>query len=424
MLDELRIGGFKSYGETQSMPLAPLTVFIGANASGKSNFIEGAQLLTWIARSHRLSSLRAALREGDLLARGKLEDLPAIGTRDMSLEAVVDGMILSMTLRVDDSHPRIVAEQLDDPDDASKVPYYRVERPSEKDGAELTIAYNNFSRGRNKPQITGVDDQAVFTQLLSPARFDSSHTDSQEKIPVACRAVTEALEAVLFLDPKPRAMRGYVHVEEDALASDGANVSAVLARLCREEHREAEVLEFIRALPEQDIRSIEFLDGPRGEVMVQVVETFGPSARPVPAELLSDGTLRVLAIAAAILSVPEGTLVVIEEIDNGVHPARAAKLMDALHDASKRRGVRLLVTTHNPALLDAVPLEAIADAVACYRDPDSGGDLEDFAALAARGPLGVVATSGALERFLKHRTSDAERDAQKEQVLALLRSGT
>ncbi len=78
-----------------------------------------------------------------------------------------------------------------------------------------------------------------------------------------------------------------------------------------------------------------------------------------------------------------------------------------------------------------MPLEAIADAVACYRDPESGesrlqrlGDLEDFAALAARGPLGVVATSGALERFLKHRTSDAERVAQKEQVLALLRSGT
>lgn len=263
------------------------------------------------------------------------------------------------------------------------------------------------------------------------ARFDSSHTDSQGKIPAACRRVSDALEAVLFLDPKPRAMRGYVHVEEDSLASDGANVSAVLARLCREEHREAQVLEFIRALPEQDIRSIQFLDGPRGEVMVQLVETFGPAARPVPAELLSDGTLRVLAIAAAVLSVPEGTLVVIEEIDNGVHPARAAKLMDALHEASKRRGVRLLVTTHNPALLDAVPLEAIADAVACYRDPESGesrlqrlGDLEDFAALAARGPLGVVATSGALERFLKHRTSDAERVAQKEQVLALLRSGT
>lgn len=89
------------------------------------------------------------------------------------------------------------------------------------------------------------------------------------------------------------------------------------------------------------------------------------------------------------------------------------------------------MTTHNPALLDAVPLEAIADSIACYRDTESGesrlqrlGDLDDFAALAGRGPLGVVATSGALERFLKHRTDSDERDAQRERALELLRSGT
>ena len=46
------------------------------------------------------------------------------------------------------------------------------------------------------------------------------------------------------------------------------------------------------------------------------VETFGGKPTAYDASLLSDGTLRVLAIAAAMLSAPEGSLVVIEQIDN------------------------------------------------------------------------------------------------------------
>ena len=71
--------------------------------------------------------------------------------------------------------------------------------------------------------------------------------------------------------------------------------------------------------------------------MVRLHESFGDKERVVDAPLLSDGTLRVLSIAATLFSTRENGLVIIEEIDNGVHPSRAETLVSQiLHIASTR----------------------------------------------------------------------------------------
>src|SRR4051794_15566159 len=146
----------------------------------------------------------------------------------------------------------------------------------------------------------------------------------------------------------------------------------------------------------------------RGEVMVQLHETFGGKAVPREAALLSDGTLRVLAVAAALFSIPEESVLVIEEIDNGVHPSRAESLLRRIESIARERRLQVLLTTHNPALLDALPPEAVPDVVACYRDPAEGDsrlirleDLESYPELMAQGPLGRLVTRGILDRFLK-----------------------
>jgi AAA15 family ATPase/GTPase len=45
MLTEFTLANFKSYS-TSRLPLAPLTVLIGANAAGKSNVLEGLRFLS------------------------------------------------------------------------------------------------------------------------------------------------------------------------------------------------------------------------------------------------------------------------------------------------------------------------------------------------------------------------------------------
>ena len=50
MLESIYLKDFKSYRKA-TLPLVPLTLLIGANASGKSNAIEGLRLLSWLAEA-------------------------------------------------------------------------------------------------------------------------------------------------------------------------------------------------------------------------------------------------------------------------------------------------------------------------------------------------------------------------------------
>ena len=62
MLSSVTIENFKSYRKA-TLKLAPLTVLIGANASGKSNAIEALRLLSWIAEGKRRGTIRHDLLE-------------------------------------------------------------------------------------------------------------------------------------------------------------------------------------------------------------------------------------------------------------------------------------------------------------------------------------------------------------------------
>jgi predicted ATPase len=188
----------------------------------------------------------------------------------------------------------------------------------------------------------------------------------------------------------------------------------------------------IRSLPEQNISGIGFIETPRGEVMVELEETFGGSVKKFDATLLSDGTLRVLSIAAAILSAPEGGVVVIEEVDNGIHPSRAREIIERINSIAQSRALRVVISSHNPALLDAVPDNAIPNIVFCYRDVNDGSsklialqDIPDFPELLAQGAVGHLMTKGLIDRFVKsHGTSPERRERNKAWLESMIaRSG-
>ena len=228
---------------------------------------------------------------------------------------------------------------------------------------------------------------------MSSARFESGHKKAQNVIPTVTHRFYLSLSDVTFVDPRPSLMRGYSLKSEQHLNEDGNNLSGVLYNLCRSQQGAAELLNFIRALPEQNIKEIDFIPTPRGELMVTLTESFGKRNRKYDATLLSDGTIRVLAIGAAVLSAPPG-LVVIEEFDNGVHPNRAGQLLAQVSRIAKERDLRVLISSHNPALLDALPDDAIPDVVFCYRSVTDGlsrlvrlEDVPDYPELLAQGSI-------------------------------------
>lgn len=130
--------------------------------------------------------------------------------------------------------------------------------------------------------------------------------------------------------------------------------------------------------------------------MVRLRKTFGDQHPYCEVGLLSDRTLGVLAIAAAMLSATKCSLVVIEVIDNGVHPNRAKHLLSSIRDiAEQQRKLRVLLSTHNPALMDALPDGALNDVVFCFRGLQGSnkgnsrliilGNMDDFPSLISQG---------------------------------------
>ncbi len=426
MLTAITLKNFKSYKEAK-LPLSSLTVLIGANASGKSNAIEGVRLLSWLAHGQKLSAIQYAVQKGDRVVRGRISDLPYRQTASLGLgcESSLDEWNrLDMTIARRNDEFHISHETLTHL--LANVPLYTLDQQSRGHNTDVGVAYNNFRQGP-KPHVTCNDQAAIFTQLTSPATFSGNQTSS-ELIPEITKMYERWLSDIFFLDPFPARMREYSFPSEKRLQGDGENLSGVLFNLWGGDSKVVEepyagqrkdILAFIQSLPEQDISGLDFLKEPRGGKMLQLTETFGEKSQAYDASLLSDGTLRVLAIAAAMLSAKEGSLVVIEEIDNGVHPSRAKHLLAKIREIAERRKLRVLLSTHNPALLDALPDQAIPDVVYCYRDPKDGSsrlvrleDIPDYPELIAQGALGYLSTSGVLEKFVKNRPSGEERKAK------------
>ena len=409
MINSIIIKDFKSY-ENATLELFPLTVLVGANASGKSNALEAIRFLSWLAQGQKLTALQYKINQDEQVVRGQLNDLPRNSKTTFQIgctqiyESTNTKLNLVFEVRNNDGI-HIKQEDCDYGNDF----LYKTVRPTQGESTDIQVEYNNFARGGKKPQITCSDQQGIFTQLASAARFSDGHSKAKKIIPKISSIFEKHLANILFLDPIPNIMREYSFQSDKELRGDGRNISSVLYALWHDpKHEKEDILSFIKSLPEQDIKEINFLHGPRGEVMIQLVETFGESERKIDAGLLSDGTLRVLAIAAALLSAPEESLVIIEEIDNGVHPSRAKQLLSSINKIAVKRRLNILISSHNPALLDALPIDVVPNVVFCYRNKQNGGsellslkNFPDFVELMSQGTLGDLITNGTLDTLIK-----------------------
>ncbi|AWW30939.1 ATP-binding protein [Echinicola strongylocentroti] len=421
MIQSFKIKNFKSYREAE-LTLAPLTVMIGANASGKSNAIEAVRFLSWIAQGQKLSSLQFEINKSDTAIRGKIGDLIHKGSSFFSIGCTVRdnkedkiwNLAIDLAIR-DNKEIHISKESIENQKNGEVL--YKSTKPTDGPATEISVAYNNFARGGKKPQVICSDQLGIFTQLTRKGIFPTSHKTSRLKIPHVTQLTEGLLKSILFLDPSPQSMREYSFIDSNGLLGNGSNISAVLFQLIENNSdNKIALLSFIKSLPEQDISDIGFLKGPRGEVMLTLTETFGGDRREIDAGNLSDGTLRVLAIGAALLSAPENGMVIIEEIDNGVHPSRAEELLSNISETAKRRNLTILLSTHNPALMDAVPSSAIQDVVFCYRDKKDGTsklislkDVPDYPELIIQESLGDLVTKETLSRYVKSQENADEK---------------
>ncbi len=136
------------------------------------------------------------------------------------------------------------------------------------------------------------------------------------------------------------------------------NLSDVLNEMCKD--KKERLLEVVKELPENDVEDIEFVETKIGDVIFALRERNLRSTELVAARQLSDGTLRCIAVLTAVLTGKIGSMVLIEELDNGIHPARVYKLMEHLIDIGKERGIDIVITSHNATLLNVYKKDELA----------------------------------------------------------------
>jgi len=435
----ITIKNFKSYKDA-TLPLSPLTLLIGANASGKSNAIEAFRFLSWVAGGERLSTLKNRVNDSDKVVRGSTRDLAFNETDVFSLVfQIQDGVEYEGVFSVDTSNIDLISEILRAYEQkvfiVKSLEDARIPKISKFYTTELTEKINTAFKERESLLMDDAFDENI-------AIYRNHDTDTSEFMLVDKHAaVIDYLKAPknvawiefliirnflthsYFYDLIPNSMRNN-SVSDDNLRLDGSNLAGVLHHICKKQNKKPQLLEIIKSLPEQDITDIKLYEDHRGRIEFALVESFGGVSNKRTMDLLSDGTLKVLGLAAALLSVPEGSTVVIEEIDNSIHPTRAHQILSLMRQYAEERNLKLLLSTHNPALMDALPDEALADVVFCYRDPKEGdsklvrlGDLDDYLGLVAQGTLGDLVTQGIVERFVKHPTTSEQR---KQQALSWL----
>jgi len=226
------------------------------------------------------------------------------------------------------------------------------------------------------------------------------------------------LRDIFILDPISAHMRGYSPLA-DKLEPDASNIAGVIAALPLEKQQEIEgvLTKYAGQLYERDIGRVyaETVGKFKTDAMLYCEEHWreDDSSSTVDARGMSDGTLRFLAIPTALLTRPKGSLLVVEEVDNGLHPSRARLLLEALQGVGGQRGVDVLVTTHNPALLDAMGSRMLPFITVAHRDPVTGAsvltqleDITQLPKLLAQGPVGRISSEGLIERTLARQLGE------------------
>jgi len=128
-------------------------------------------------------------------------------------------------------------------------------------------------------------------------------------------------------------------------------------------------------------------------------------------------------VLTALETVKAGSRIIIEEFDNGLHPSRVKILVQAMEDCCARRKLNLLVTTHNPATLNALSIKQLDGVVLCHWNAATHAsdllrlsELPHHDELLSRGQLGDLVTRQVIDSYL---APNFEQD-RKEKALAWL----
>ena len=375
MITSLRLIDFKNFAD-EELRMGPFTVVVGTNASGKSNLRDAFRILHGIGRGYNLADvIGGRYGAGGQVewnqVRGAFGEIIRFERPSFSLHVEIEEEThYSITVSSDGRKPgvlRVVGEELrlghGEPIYKSQLLY---PDPVAKQDDDENLLRRTAKSRRQKKYGYGIDgvrrDQPGLTQIPEHKRVEKAHK-------AAVTQVIDVLASMRFLDLSPESMRQPAFPGQTILGDSGENLPAVLKEICADPNRRETLAEWTRELTPMDVRDFEFpADPTTGKVQLAFRESTG---RVVSAYVASDGTLRFLAMLAALLGANPARLYFFEEIDNGIHPSRLRLLADLIERCTAKKHVQVVATTHSPDLLSIVGDKTFRSTSVVCRRPDT-----------------------------------------------------
>ena len=343
MLKSISVEQFKSLVKLD-LQLGRMNVFIGANGSGKSNLLEALGVLGAAAFGR--------VDDETLLRRGVRPGVPRLyktafpGTSRLPHiffgAHAVTGAALEVTLW----------NPLGNPSPAWRFKTENLRRAQH----EQVITRSTTSAGKHN-QEQGL--AALATVNLAPGDSVLSLMDELRSYSIHC--------------PNTPSLRGLVQDQQtrEPVGLSGGRLPEAVEELLaagRKNSDLAERLEQVREMVDwaRDFSAAPSLAVPlspsaaRSRLVIQFVDRFMAKKRNVLTGYdASEGALYVLYCAVLALHPKAPRLLALDNLDQALNPRLATNLMAALSSWTARRGDerQWLVTAHNPAVLDGLPLD-------------------------------------------------------------------
>jgi len=377
-IKRVTIRNFRSY-DYADIELGKFNIFIGANASGKSNFLQVFRFLRDIVR-HGL--------ENAISMQGGVEFLRNVGIDasndevSFSVSCEVGTGWLPLALGLDESFPAISPKGVDY---KLSIVSSKARRRFRITMEELTLQGQFVRLARKKDGIEEVGRLGVGDIILSnqaakvsyeihlPAQVAISQDELfisrllERKLPegesmiekssgnIWAFPLTSFLEDISIYDFDPKLPQKAVPITgKKELEEDGSNLAIVLSNILRDDKKRRKLSNLITDLLPfvQDLRVEKFADK---SLLFKLREVYCPNVY-LPASLISDGTISITALIVA-LYLEEKPLAILEEPTRNVHPFLISKLVNMLKEASQKK--QIIVTTHNPEMVKYADLNDI-----------------------------------------------------------------
>jgi len=394
MTKTLHIKNFKSLRDVR-LNLGALNIFIGSNASGKSNIFDALRVLQGIGCGFTVGEIfdgkpKSATSEVWEGIRGGSSQAPFNGNVTEPLSFEIETVPFPSTpssrgetYQIAFSKQRVVGEQFSSADEKIYGP-----------DANLSIP---ASLALNSSPDDPSERPALHFLAAGIWPGNKNHVETANRF-------AHSLANMQRLDPIPSVLREYSKVKNASrMGEHGENFAALIQKICGDSATKDAYLSWLKQLRPAEVDDVITLEGAIGEKMFALKE----GGRVFPAPVLSDGTLRFAAITAAFFQPNMPGLLTIEEIENGIHASRLRLLVELLRGRAENQKTQVIVTTHSPVVLGWLQEREYAHTFFCKRDEVTGEskilpitEIPHFNDIAKRQPIGDLFVEGWMEAAL------------------------